>query len=120
MTISLGPNQFRDLLPEAQSFSVTLRFHGRPERLTIPYDVITELTDPADQFALSLAYTSVNPASADDSAPKQVVGEEQCSEEKRSTEADAADAASLLPKPAPLSSAEVVPLDSFRRKRPQP
>jgi hypothetical protein len=51
MTVVLE-HQFWDLEVQEASFSVTLSFHNRPERLTIPFDAITAFADPAVKFGL--------------------------------------------------------------------
>lgn len=51
MTVVLQ-HQFRDLEVHDDRFAVTLRFGGRPERLTIPFDAITSFGDPAADFGL--------------------------------------------------------------------
>jgi hypothetical protein len=51
MTIVLQ-NQFWDLAPGPDGFSVTLQFSGQPKTLTIPYDAITRFYDPSVQYLL--------------------------------------------------------------------
>ncbi len=51
MTVVLE-HQFWDLDVSEGSFSVTLSFQNRPERLTIPFDSITAFADPAVKFGL--------------------------------------------------------------------
>lgn len=51
MTIVLQ-NQFDDLAVEEDSFSVTLHFDGKPERLTIPFAALTGFIDPSVEFGL--------------------------------------------------------------------
>ena len=51
MTIVLQ-NQFWDLAPGPDAFSVTLQFSGQPKTLTIPYDAITRFYDPSVQYLL--------------------------------------------------------------------
>ena len=45
-------HEFRDLVVGERSFSVTLRFGGKPERLTVPYTALTSFVDPAAEFGL--------------------------------------------------------------------
>jgi hypothetical protein len=45
-------NQFWDLEPGDGAFSVTLRFGGQPQNLTIPYAAITLFEDPSVGFRL--------------------------------------------------------------------
>ena len=51
MTIVLQ-NQFWDLKPEADGFSVTLQFGGQPKVLAIPYAAVTRFYDPSVQYML--------------------------------------------------------------------
>jgi hypothetical protein len=51
MTIVLQ-NQFWDLKPEADRFSVTLQFGGQPKVLAIPYAALTRFYDPSVQYML--------------------------------------------------------------------
>ena len=53
MTIVLQ-NQFWDLTPADEGFSVTLQFSGMPKGLSIPYTAITRFMDPSVQFAIQL------------------------------------------------------------------
>ena len=54
MTIVLQ-NQFWDLKPEADGFSVTLQFGGQPKVLAIPYAAVTRFYDPTVQYMLQFA-----------------------------------------------------------------
>jgi uncharacterized protein len=51
MTIVLQ-HQFWGLEVGEETFSVTLSFNGRPERLTIPFAALTSFADPAVDFGL--------------------------------------------------------------------
>jgi hypothetical protein len=54
MTIVLQ-NQFWDLNPAADAFSVTLQFSGQPKSLFIPYAAITRFYDPSVRYMLQFA-----------------------------------------------------------------
>jgi hypothetical protein len=54
MTIVLQ-NQFWDLKPGENAFSVTLQFGGQPKTLTIPYAAVTRFYDPSVQFVLQFS-----------------------------------------------------------------
>lgn len=54
MTIVLQ-NQFWDLVAEAESFAVTLRFGGTLERVVVPYAALTTFIDPSVPFGLDLS-----------------------------------------------------------------
>jgi hypothetical protein len=56
MTIVLQ-NQFWDLNPGEDGFSVTLQFGGMPKGLTIPYTAVTRFMDPSVQFAIQMEPT---------------------------------------------------------------
>ena len=45
-------HQFWDLNVDDQSFSVTLSFGGKPERLHVMLDTVTAFSDPASKFEL--------------------------------------------------------------------
>jgi uncharacterized protein len=53
MTIVLQ-HQFWSLEVGDDAFSVTLRFGGAPERLTVPFEALTAFVDPAANFGLRL------------------------------------------------------------------
>ena len=54
MTIVLQ-HQFWELKVNEESFSVTLSFNGKQEKLLIGYDAITQFTDPSTDFALQFS-----------------------------------------------------------------
>ena len=54
MTIVLQ-NQFWDLKPGEDAFSVTLQFGGQPKTLTVPYSAITRFYDPSVQYLLQFS-----------------------------------------------------------------
>jgi len=91
MTIVLE-HQFWDLEVLEHSFSVTLSFQNKPERLVIPFDAITAFADPAVKFGLQF---QGSPAEADPAA----------------TPPAPAPAETKVDKPG-----EVVALDAFRKK----
>jgi hypothetical protein len=51
MTIVLQ-NQFWDLSPGPDAFSVTLQFSGQPKALNVPYAALTRFYDPSVQYLL--------------------------------------------------------------------
>ena len=53
MTIVLQ-NQFEDLIVGDDSFTVTLKFGGKPQRLQIPLKAVVSFTDPSVNFGLHL------------------------------------------------------------------
>jgi hypothetical protein len=51
MTIVLQ-HQYRDLAPGESFFSVTLKFGGQPNRLSVPYTAVSRFYDPSVNFVL--------------------------------------------------------------------
>ncbi len=96
MTIVLQ-HQFWDLDLDAVGFSVTLKFGGRPQRVTVPYAAMSRFYDPSVQFLLQFEAEAAGPAPA--SAPPPV--------------------ASIVPESGPEpepGSPKVISLDQFRKK----
>ena len=54
MTIVLQ-NQFWDLSPGGDTFSVTLQFGGQPKSLSVPYAALTRFYDPSVQYLLQFS-----------------------------------------------------------------
>jgi hypothetical protein len=94
MTIVLQ-HQFWDLEVRPESFSVTLSFQRKPERLTIPFAAIRSFTDPSVEFGLQFE---------DAAAP---------SAQTAALPAPAATAAEERPA---RGAGEVVALDKFRKR----
>jgi hypothetical protein len=88
MTIVLQ-HQFEDLIVDEEGFSVTLKFKGRPERLTIPFDAVAGFRDPSAEFTLRFH------------EPEGAVAPPKAADEP------------IRSKP---QDAEVVSLDNFRKK----
>ncbi len=103
MTIVLQ-HKFENLLVADDHFEVTLHFKGLPDRLVIPFEAITNFVDPSCDVALRF--------DADlDAAPPEEDTEEMPAEEDASQD-EATDANGN----EETSTAEVVSLDSFRKK----
>jgi hypothetical protein len=94
MTIVLQ-HQFWDLEIASESFSVTLSFQNRLERLTVPFAAVTAFADPSVKFGLQFGAPVVASLPA-------VPAAEETAEEPASTEE----------KP----KAEVVALNKFRKR----
>lgn len=90
MTILLQ-HQFWDLSTDEKSFSVTLSFGGRQQRLKIPFAAITTFVDPGAEFALQLTTAE--------------------SEEPAETAAAEVDEETAAPR-----TGQVVSLDAFRQR----
>ena len=95
MTIVLQ-HQFWDLDVDEAGFAVTLSFQKQLERLTIPFAAIRSFADPSVNFALEFAAPAVEP--------------------EKAAGVPAAIAAAPKPAEADKTTAEVVTLDSFRKR----
>jgi hypothetical protein len=128
MTIVLQ-HQFWDLSVGDHSFEVGLSFSGVPERLLVPFDAISTFFDPSVQFGLKFeaqgepedaaAMQEAEPAEAPP-APARIV---PAALPATKGKAPAAEAAAAPAKAEPAAEgdderggAEVVSLDSFRKK----
>lgn len=94
MTIVLQ-HQFDNLIVEDDSFSVDLVFGGIPQTLKIPFDAISYFADPSARFGLSF---------------------EMAKDAAEDTEEIAFDAVSDKHDNHTPQSAEVISIDSFRKK----
>ena len=90
-------HQFWDFKVEEAQFQVTLSFNGVPEKLVVPFAALTAFADPSVKFGLQ--FTQTDMFEADIVVP----------EEAQSNIPVAADATTG-------STAEVISLDSFRKK----
>ncbi|OYR22363.1 SspB family protein [Brucella thiophenivorans] len=132
MTVVLQ-HQYWDMLVTDQLFEIGLSFGDVPEKLTIPFSAIRGFYDPSVNFELEFDVSVVQPASDNDeggnissielissdeapakpqkpkSKPRKTAAEK---EEAAAKDKDATDGDDEDPKP----SADVVSLDSFRKK----
>lgn len=88
MTIVIQ-HQFEGLEVSEEGFAVTLWFKGKPARLAVPFEAVTSFADPSVSFGLRFAGAS--PPVATDAESEAKAGKDE-------------------------SGAEVVSLDSFRKK----
>ena len=95
MTIILQ-HQFWGLKVKEDHFEVTLSFRKVPATLTIPMDALTAFMDPGVQFGLNFQ------PEPDDGSPRRAAAE-ICKDQEKTAE-------------KPAAPAEVVSLDSFRKK----
>ncbi|QEL26074.1 hypothetical protein FQV39_28310 [Bosea sp. F3-2] len=128
MTIVLQ-HQFWDLSVSDHAFEVGLSFSGVPERLLIPFDAVTTFFDPSVQFGLKFE-TQGEPEEVDApqpesvaapaSVPTKVVPAGVPALKTRASAAEASDKGSDATISETdddgKSGAEVVSLDSFRKK----
>jgi uncharacterized protein len=132
MTVVLQ-HQFWDMLVTDQLFEIGLSFGDVPEKLTIPFSAIRGFYDPSVNFELEFDVSVVQPTSDNDegsnissielisseeapaksskskSKPRKTAAEK---EEAAAKNKEATDGEETEPKP----SADVVSLDSFRKK----
>ena len=108
MTIVLQ-YEFWGLEVEEQGFSVTLSFSGQHERLVIPFAAVTGFADPAVKFGLQFEVSEGDVAEG--AGPLVVKGGERktasLGDGKAEPPADPA---------GPAKGADVVTLDTFRKK----
>jgi len=108
MTIILQ-HQFWDLTVEEERFAVTLSFGGRHERLTVPLDSVTRFADPSVKFGLQFE-------AAEEEAEAKPAAAAPVAKASKQTEAPAAPSSNAAASGESSKSAEVVTLDSFRKK----
>jgi len=120
MTIILQ-HQFWGLRVKDESFEVTLTFKKLPATLQVPFAALTAFFDPGVQFGLQFRGDQAGPrlpSAAPGTPPQLVTGSPPpapTSEDKK----EAAKPKSATPKPVEkpqLQEADVVSLDSFRKK----
>lgn len=132
MTIVLQ-HQFWDLNVSEHSFEVGLSFSGVPERLLVPFDAITTFFDPSVQFGLKFETQEAEDATAafepepepeakPAAVPTRIAPAAVPALKKADAEAPKpgkSDIPATADEPAPAADhggAEVVSLDSFRKK----
>jgi uncharacterized protein len=103
MTIVLQ-HQFWDLEITEHGFSVTLSFQQKPERLVIPFAAIRSFADPSVNFALEFA------------VPDEKLDQDRPDRDGPSKDGKVPAASDAPPKPAGKTTADVVTLDSFRKR----
>jgi len=107
MTIVLQ-HQFWGLEIGDTSFSVTLSFANQLERLTVPFAAVTGFADPAVKFGLQFEGRDGGAARV----PSVPAASKAASAGRDTGNSDAA----APPAPKPPGTADVVTLDSFRKK----
>jgi hypothetical protein len=102
MTIVLQ-HQFENLTVDQDKFAVTLWFKGKGARLEIPFEAVTSFADPSVQFGLRFERKADRKEAVEErrAAPKAKPPDEAVS---KGAEKDQGD------------SADIVSLDSFRKK----
>lgn len=108
-------HDYRDLEVDDDGFDVTLRFGGVPRRLRVPFDALTSFFDPAVHFLLRFEpegeeeTPGPRPVGAQD---REAAGSGGDAESR--ADADASETAEA--KETGEDGADVVSIDSFRRK----
>ncbi|MCT8972644.1 SspB family protein [Microbaculum marinisediminis] len=130
MTVVLQ-HQFWDLEVTDSGFSVSLSFNGIPERLVVPYSAIKGFLDPSVQFGLqfetglpeeandagAVTEPAAEAAPDDAAAPAKPAKPARRKKDKAAPAAETAeDAADAEAEPQESQGAEVVSLDTFRKK----
>jgi uncharacterized protein len=121
MTIVLQ-HQYWDLEIGQESFSVTLSFQKQLERLTVPFAAVRSFADPSVNFALEFASperpeAAPSPASSGVPAPTILPGPGSTSTVVPAPIAPPAKPAETAAgQPQEKTGAEVVTLDSFRKR----
>ena len=87
-------HQYWDFKVEENMFSVTLSFGGVPEKLTVPYAALTAFADPSIKFGLQFQHT----------------------EDFDDIDEAAIEITEIISEPAEDGAAEIISLDSFRKK----
>lgn len=90
-------HQYWDLEVGEESFSITLSFQKQPERLTVPFAAVRSFADPSVNFALEFEMPEQKPAKAA-GVPAPIAPPK------------------AVEQPTEKTSAEVVTLDSFRKR----
>ncbi len=103
MTIVLQ-HEYWDLAPGETFFSVTLKFGGRPQSLSVPYAAVTRFFDPHVSFMLSFEATDTEAPPVPASAPAVLPA------------ARAKAVATPVDPPAGDDEPKIVSLDQFRKK----
>lgn len=108
MTIVLQ-HKFWDLEVEEIGFGITLSFSGAKQRLYVPYETLVGFVDPSVNFGFKFDTEEV---AASPEAPMQIPAQDAAGESAAEAGADTA----AEKEPPADGSAEVVTLDSFRKK----
>ena len=109
MTIVLQ-HQFWDLKVEDDSFSVTLSFNGKQEKLSIGYNAITQFTDPSTDFALQFASNESAPAN-------EKASKDETTKDKSNLSETTEDQTRNKTKTESESICEVISFDKFKKKK---
>jgi len=107
MTIVIQ-HQFWNLKVHEDHFEVTLSFNDRPQALVIPFASVSAFADPSVRFGLQFDASGEE----DDEAQPEEANQAGSKPAKASPE----EAGSAAGEPTPEAGAEVITLDTFRKK----
>ncbi len=99
-------HQFWDLVVEETGFSIALSFGGARESLSVPYAAISAFVDPSVKFGLQFDATSGEKAETPSATPETTSDPDD----------PAASQTNIESTPAEPGDAQIVALDSFRKK----
>ena len=112
MTIVIQ-HQFDNLMVTNESFSVTLRFKGKPEQLVIPFSSITSFADPSVNFGLQLKTMTID---EDEMFSTHDVDNQDL--ERSLAQYVPTSNSEIAENEEQPKSGEIITLDAFRNKRP--
>ena len=115
MTIVLE-HQFWDLHPEEDYFEVTLKFGGIPKYLKVPYSAVNRFHDPSVGFHLQFEPVMQASATASNNGAAEEPAKLQPTPKKKAKPKKAAAPGKAGAQAKAGDGAEVVSLDSFRKK----
>lgn len=115
MTIVLE-HQFWDLHPEEDYFEVTLKFGGIPKYLKVPYSAVNRFHDPSVGFHLQFEPVMQASAGASNNGAAEEPAKLQPAPKKKAKPKKAAAPGKAGAQAKAGDGAEVVSLDSFRKK----
>ncbi len=116
MTIVIQ-NQFWGLRVGDDSFTVTLRFSGVPETISVPFEALTSFVDPSAQFGLRFG-TEQGDAGPDEGLPPEPAEEPKTEPRPRPLERLDADSPFARPREEEADEAKKPTVVAFRRPAP--
>ncbi|MGH7003390.1 MAG: SspB family protein [Alphaproteobacteria bacterium] len=115
MTIVLE-HQFWDLAAEEETFGVTLSFKGRRQRIVVPYAALTAFHDPGVQFGLRFDQSQEGEEKVAAPGAKSLSAGLAVPAPSAAPAAVPAQSTAEPTAPEPPKTAQVVSLESFRKK----
>ena len=116
MTIVIQ-HQYADLQVSDDHFSITLFFGGKPSPMIIPFQAVTSFNDPSVGFGLQFGMLDDGDEDEDGISPDESTGTTVAKSDKtESSGEDASKDATADATPDEEKTAEVVSLDTFRKR----